>query len=95
MSKKNNYSAHHILPRSMWGNNDKLNIVNLKDRYHQAIHTVFENKMIAEQLLTTVSISEKALREDVRRRLIDVLSSKDMNDPFEWYNPKVIRWFGG
>jgi thioredoxin-like negative regulator of GroEL len=47
--------------------------------------------MIAEQLLTTVSISEKALREDVRRRLIDVLTSKDMNDPFEWYNPKVIR----
>jgi hypothetical protein len=47
--------------------------------------------MIAEQLLTTVDISSKALRPDVKQWLIDVLTSKDINDPYEWYDHKVIK----
>jgi len=58
---------------------------------HRAIHTLFENKMIAEQLLTTVDISSKALREDVKQWLIDTLTSKDIYDPYEWYDERVIK----
>ena len=47
--------------------------------------------MIAEQLLTTVNISSKALRQDVKQWLIDVLTSKDIDDPYERYDPRVIR----
>ncbi|MBO7444445.1 MAG: hypothetical protein J6T10_19765 [Methanobrevibacter sp.] len=47
--------------------------------------------MIAEQLLTTVDISSKALREDVKQWLIDTLTSKDIFDPYEWYDPRVIK----
>lgn len=46
--------------------------------------------MLAEQLLTTVDISSKALRKDVRERLIETLTSKDINDPYEWYRSDVI-----
>lgn len=46
--------------------------------------------MIAEQLIRTVEISEKALREDVKEWLLEVLTSKDIDDPYEWYKPKVI-----
>jgi len=47
--------------------------------------------MIAEQLITTVELSEKALREDVRQRLLDVLTSKNMHDPYTWYKDDCIK----
>ena len=46
--------------------------------------------MIAEQLIRTVNISEKALRPDVKEWLLEVLTSKDIDDPYERYDPKVI-----
>jgi hypothetical protein len=41
--------------------------------------------MIAEQLITTIELSEKALKEDVRDRLLETLSSKNIHDPSERY----------
>jgi hypothetical protein len=88
---ENNYSMHHILPKSRdWASNDR-NIELIKNTTHRAIHTLFANQMIAEQLITTVWLSEKALREDVRRWLIDTLTSKDIEDPYEWYRWDCIR----
>lgn len=84
-------SKHHLLPQSQWWANISRNIELIRDVQHRAIHTLFENKMIAEQLLTTVDISSKALRPDVKQWLIDVLTSKDINDPYERYDPRVIR----
>ena len=46
--------------------------------------------MIAEQLLTTIDISAKSLREDVRRWLIDTLTIRDIHDPYEWYKEDSI-----
>lgn len=88
---ENNYSMHHILPKSRdWASNDR-NIELIKNTTHRAIHTLFANQMIAEQLITTVWLSEKALREDVRRRLLDTLTSRDIQDPYEWYRWDCIR----
>ena len=84
-------SKHHLLPQSQgWANIPK-NIELIRDVQHRAIHTLFENKLIAEQLLTTVNISSKALRPDVKQWLIDVLTSKDIYDPREWYDERVIK----
>jgi hypothetical protein len=47
--------------------------------------------MIAEQLITTVELSEKALREDVREWLLEILTSKNIHDPYIWYKDNVIR----
>lgn len=89
--KEHSYSRHHLLPRSQrWSDND-VNIELIKDTTHRAIHTLFANKMIAEQLITTVGISSKALREDVKQRLIDVLTSRDIEDPSIWYKEECIR----
>jgi len=75
----------------MYGSNEDCNVEMLKNNTHQALHTLFANKMIADQLLTTVSLSERALREDVRRRLIDVLTSRDPDDPYERYDHHAIK----
>ena len=47
--------------------------------------------MIAEQLIRTVEISEKALREDVKEWLLETLTSKNIYDPYERYKDKVIE----
>lgn len=88
--KEEMYSRHHILPRSQHGANISTNIELIKDTQHRAIHTLFANKMIAEQLIKTVEISEKALREDVKEWLIETLTSKNIYDPYERYKEKVI-----
>lgn len=84
-------SKHHLLPQSQWWANIPKNIELIRDVQHRAIHTLFENKLIAEQLLTTVDISSKALREDVKQWLIDTLTSKDIYDPYEWYKNDCIK----
>lgn len=85
-------SKHHILPRSQHWVNEPCNIELIKDTQHRAIHTLFQNKMIAEQLIRTVQISEKALRDDVRERLIETLTSRNIYDPYERYKDRVIKW---
>jgi hypothetical protein len=67
-----------------------MNLERIRNTQHRAIHTLFENKMIAEQLIKTVEISEKALREDVRKRLIETLTSKNIYDPYERYKDDCI-----
>lgn len=84
------YSRHHILPRSRRWANVNANIEILRENYHRALHTLFANQTIAEQLITTINLSEKALREDVKQRLLETLSQRDINDPYEWYDDRVI-----
>lgn len=88
--KDRKISSHHILPKSRWGKNCDQNIEVIRHNLHQSFHTLFANQMIAEQLITTVNISEKALREDVKQWLLETLSSRDINDPYEWYDESVI-----
>ena len=90
MGKERRYSRHHILPRSKGWNSSDYNIDVIPETQHRAIHTLFENKMIAEQLIKTIDISKSALREDVREWLIEVLTSKDIDNPYEWYDDKAI-----
>lgn len=85
------FSRHHILPRSRFWSNESTNIEIVKNTTHRALHTLFQNQMIAEQLITTVELSEKALREDVRQWLLDVLTSKNIHDPYTWYKDDCIK----
>lgn len=89
---ENNYSLHHILPKSRDWSNEWSNLEMIKNTTHRAIHTLFTNQMIGEQLITTVSLSEKALREDVRRWLIDTLTSLDIQDPYARYKDECIKF---
>lgn len=92
MSKEErSYSNHHILPRSQHGSGESCNIELLKNTTHRAIHTLFANQMLAEQLITTIWLSEKALRDDVRERLLETLTSKNIYDPYERYKRDCIK----
>ena len=89
--KEISYSTHHILPSSMgWASND-VNLVELRTTTHRAIHTLFQNQMFAQQLLTMTNLNAQALRKDVVEQLLEILDSRDMEDPTEWYKLKAIR----
>lgn len=85
------YSKHHILPRSRFWSSEPCNIEILKNTTHRALHTLFQNQMIAEQLITTVDLNSKALREDVRQWLLEVLNSKNIHDPYVRYKDDCIK----
>lgn len=89
---ENSCSIHHLLPKSRGWDNVEENLDYIKNSRHRAIHTLFQNQIIAEQLITTIDISAKALREDVREWLIETLNTRDIHDPYEWYDDKVIRF---
>lgn len=92
MSKiENNFSLHHILPRSRYGSSESENLEYIKNSKHRSIHTLFANQMIAEQLITTIWLSEKALREDVKDWLLETLTSRDIDNPYEWYKDICIK----
>lgn len=92
MSKRDKtFSKHHILPKSKDGANNDDNIILLPDTTHRAIHTLFDNKMIAEQLIRTLDISKQAMREDVVEWLIETLTSLDIHDPYARYKISAIK----
>lgn len=84
------YSIHHILPRSQHGSSESINLELLRNTTHRAIHTLFQNQMIASQLITTIWLSEKALRDDVREWLLETLNQRNILDPYERYKKDAI-----
>lgn len=89
--KEEKYSVHHILPRSLGGSDAPRNKEVLKVTTHRSIHTLFQNRMIAGQLLRTLDYSEKAMRPEVVRWLREVLTELDPTDPHQWYIDEAIK----
>ena len=92
MKKKElTYSTHHILPVSRSGATTPRNLEVLRVSTHQSLHTLHDNRLIAEQLLRTLDFSEKAMRPEVVKWLREVLTELDPSDPHEWYIDEVIK----
>ena len=94
---KEKLTTHHILCQHpdtdttiMWSSH-KTNLVELPWTFHSSRHTVFINKMIADQLLTCVDLSSKALLPEVKNWLVETLTSLDPKDPELWYKPECFK----
>lgn len=85
IKKWHNTSIHHVIPRSKGWNNENKNLLELRDTKHRALHTLFDNKLIAQQLLTTLDISKKAMRPEVLEWLVETLTAHDPEDLDFWY----------
>lgn len=97
MGKERNLTTHHLLCQHPDTNTNLLwsshphNLIKIVDSTHRAIHTLFANKMIADQMLTCVDISQKALLPEVRAWLVDVLTQLDPKDPTLRYKEECIK----
>lgn len=89
--KELTYSTHHILPVSMAGSDNPRNLEVLRVSTHRSLHTLFENRMIAHQLMRTLDFSEKAMKPEVVKWLRDTLSQLDPSDPHERYIDEAIK----
>lgn len=89
MWKEKRFSHHHILPRSQTWQSVDDNIILLPETIHRGIHTLFANKVIAEQLIKTLDLSAKAMRPEVTQRLLEVLNEHDAYDLNFWYKDNV------
>lgn len=88
--KEEKYSVHHIVPSSLGWLTTPRNLETLKVTTHRAIHTLFENRTIAHQLLRTIDLSEKAMRPEVVKWLRETLTALDPSDLHEWYIDDVL-----
>ena len=95
--EKTKLTTHHLLCQNpdtdttiKWSS-EKTNIVKRPWTFHSAWHTVFINKMIADQLLTCVDLSRKALLPEVRNWLVETLTSLDPKDPELWYKQECFK----
>lgn len=96
IKKEKTFSDHHILPQHPFGtrlegSSDSHNIIRITDVKHRAIHSLFDNLMLADQLIRTVELSRKALRPEVAEWLMDTLTSVDIHDPTLWYKEECIK----
>ena len=73
-------TTHHIVARHEWGTNHDDNLLRIPEKPHQALHILHQTRLIAEQLLHTIELSEKAMKPEVVRWLVDTITQEDPRD---------------
>lgn len=63
----------------------------MDDVKHRSQHNLFDNLMLPEQILKLIEMSEKALKPEVVKFLKDMITSRDIHNPREWYKDECIR----
>ena len=83
--KWNTLTTHHIVARHEGWTNHEDNLLRIPDKPHQALHILHQTRLVAEQLLHTIEINEKAMRPEVVKWLVDTLTQEDPRDMNFWY----------
>jgi hypothetical protein len=76
-------SSHHILPTSRNGSSEQNNLITLRKNYHVALHNVFANQTIDEQIRTLIDLSRTALNDRVTKELLSLLNSYSQEERYE------------
>lgn len=88
--KEAKYNMHHICPSSRGGITNDINCEMIKQTTHTAIHTLFSNEIFPEQIIRLANLSAKALRPEVVSQLMEILQTRDINDPEAWYKSDCL-----
>ena len=82
--KQMEQDTHHIIPKSMWGSNDKSNLITIRQDLHRALHCVFGNGWPKEQLEQLLNINERVIAQDTKNAIIDLLDKQDAERYKQW-----------
>lgn len=88
--KKIEYSLHHILPSSRWGQSNDINCEMIRKTVHRSIHTLFSNEIFPEQIIKLTNLSSKALKPEIVKELLEVLQYRDVHSPEERYKEECL-----
>lgn len=93
MSKNNKKnSVHHIIPRSIWGSNEDINKVVMKDTEHVNLHRYFGNSSPVQQLCNVLWLNEQVLTYKFKQDLIKVLINNFGNYYIDSAQLNKIKW---
>lgn len=69
------YDYHHHIPRSQWWSNDRLNLSQVKQKFHVAFHQVFKNMTPDEQYKRLLQFNEKVHSKKFKKEFTEVINS--------------------
>ena len=72
-------TIHHLLPKSIGGSNESVNIRRINDSFHRALHRVFENRSPVGQIAMLTDLNAPCLSMQFCVRVNELL--KDAQDP--------------
>jgi len=81
-------TKHHLITKSNWGNNHYDNIAKLWDNQHKALHTLFEDQILHQQVQTLVDLTWKAINKNFRDDIQSVLWDYELD---QMYNEKCCN----
>lgn len=84
------YSLHHILPSSRWWKTNDINCEMIRRTTHSAIHTLFSNEILPEQIVRLLNISSKSVKPEIVKELLEVLQERDIHNPEWWYKEECL-----
>ena len=83
-------SRHHKICRSRGGNYADVNLVELEDKKHEALHTVFHNMLPHEQLAYLIKLNAEVLTAEFREKLL-LLLTEDIYNPEAFHKGKLEK----
>jgi len=79
--KSESHNRHHIISRSLWGNNHSNNIITIKETVHDSINGLFGNWWPKEQQQQLLLINHTALSNLVKEKLYELI---DIDDKYRY-----------
>ena len=70
-------SQHHLVPRSMGGLNNPINVRKIQDKFHRNFHRVFENKTPKGQIEMILDINSPVIERKIRHAIQDIIENED------------------
>lgn len=71
-------SNHHLVPKSLGGSDESVNVRRVNDNFHKAFHRVFENRSPVGQIAMLANFNSPCLTMDFAVRVNELL--KDCED---------------
>lgn len=85
---RNKITNHHKVTKSHGGNNHYDNIVKLPETKHRALHTLFEDQLLHQQVQTLVDLTGKAINKNFRDDVMSVMWDYEID---QTYNEKCCN----
>lgn len=79
---------HHLIWVSRWWLTVAENIINVRRRFHNAIHALFDNRTPVWQLEFVMSLNAQSLSRDFNKRFIHLISEYS----WEWEQYAYKNW---
>ena len=84
-------TIHHRIPSSWGGNLRPNNAMNLKENYHRALHTIYQDDTPIQRIRRTLEADKSVMRPDIYLALSNTLKRFEWLIELEVYEPDCFN----